>query len=257
MSPSSGTSSGSSSPVERVPSPGEIVHVVDGGRSREGAAASRRCSSRCLAGDCLFLDALGDDDVGHRAGASCRRWASGSRWRGAAGRSGGVRLHRTRTPNADHGDGRRVGPRGDDPLPWSELDASDGVYFTAGDAPAVRAARAARTLVSTARAIEPLAQAVFSSTCSSRAAVMPGSGTRPVTSTRRRASLPVPPAPGRMGRGARRHDHRMERRAASRPPGRHLRRRRLLRGRSHLWARGRVAPTEAASRTVPRVGRRA
>ena len=55
--------------------------------------------------------------------------------------------------------GERVGPRGDDPLPWSEFDASDGVYFTAGDPSAVRAARAARTLVSTARAIEPLAQA--------------------------------------------------------------------------------------------------
>jgi len=44
-------------------------------------------------------------------------------------------------------------------LPWSELAGVDGVYFTAGDADAVRAARAARTLVSTARAIEPLAAA--------------------------------------------------------------------------------------------------
>jgi ribokinase len=55
--------------------------------------------------------------------------------------------------------GDRVGPRGNDPLPWSELDGIDGVYFTAGDADAVREARAARTLVSTARAIEPLAAA--------------------------------------------------------------------------------------------------
>jgi ribokinase len=55
--------------------------------------------------------------------------------------------------------GDRVGPHGDDSLPWSELAGIDGVYFTAGDADAVRAARAVRTLVSTARAIEPLARA--------------------------------------------------------------------------------------------------
>jgi len=54
--------------------------------------------------------------------------------------------------------GERVGPRGNDPLPWSELDGIDGVYFTAGDAQAVRASRAARTLVSTARTIRPLAE---------------------------------------------------------------------------------------------------
>jgi ribokinase len=53
----------------------------------------------------------------------------------------------------------RLGPRGDDPLPWAELNGADAVYFTAGDPGAVRAARAARTLVSTVRVIDSLAEA--------------------------------------------------------------------------------------------------
>ena len=55
--------------------------------------------------------------------------------------------------------GERVGPRVDDPLPWSELDGIDAVYFTAGDAGAVRAARAAHKLVATVRAMPALAEA--------------------------------------------------------------------------------------------------
>ena len=36
--------------------------------------------------------------------------------------------------------GDRMGPRGDDPLPWHELAAYDAVYFTAGDPDAVSGA---------------------------------------------------------------------------------------------------------------------
>jgi ribokinase len=50
--------------------------------------------------------------------------------------------------------GKRSGPHGDDPLSWGELSRVDGVYFTAGDPDAMRAARAARKLVATIRAIE-------------------------------------------------------------------------------------------------------
>ena len=52
--------------------------------------------------------------------------------------------------------GERLGPRRADPLPWDELAAMDVVYLTAGDPGAVEAARAARTLVSTARGLETL-----------------------------------------------------------------------------------------------------
>ena len=55
--------------------------------------------------------------------------------------------------------GKRIGPHGDDPLPWAGLEDFDGVYFTAGDPAAVRAARAAGKFVSTVRAIDSLAEA--------------------------------------------------------------------------------------------------
>jgi ribokinase len=146
--------------VERVPSSGEIVHALDWWEEPGGGGAVAAVQLARLAGDCLFLTALGDDDVGHRAARELA--ALGVRvevaWRPQPQRRAFVytdaNAERTITVM-----GERVGPRGDDPLPWSELDASDGVYFTAGDPSAVRAARAARTLVSTARAIEPLAQA--------------------------------------------------------------------------------------------------
>ena len=55
--------------------------------------------------------------------------------------------------------GDRLGPHGDDPLPWADLDGVDAVYLTAGDPGAVRMARAARKLVSTVRAMDALAGA--------------------------------------------------------------------------------------------------
>jgi ribokinase len=55
--------------------------------------------------------------------------------------------------------GARLGPRGEDPLPWAELAETDAVYFTAGDAEALQRARAARTLVGTARGLETLVEA--------------------------------------------------------------------------------------------------
>jgi len=113
-----------------------------------------------LAGSCRFLTALGDDELGHRAHRELT--ALGVRvevaWRPEPQRRAFVftdaRAERTITVMGD-----RVGPRGDDPLPWRELAGMDGVYFTAGDTDAVRTARSARTLVSTARALGPLAAA--------------------------------------------------------------------------------------------------
>ena len=55
--------------------------------------------------------------------------------------------------------GDRLGPRAADALPWDELGQVDAVYFTAGDAGALRQARRARTLVATARTLEVLVEA--------------------------------------------------------------------------------------------------
>ena len=49
--------------------------------------------------------------------------------------------------------------RKDDPLPWAELAEYDAVYFTGGDAAALRAARVARSLVATARELPTLVEA--------------------------------------------------------------------------------------------------
>src|SRR5207244_52777 len=55
--------------------------------------------------------------------------------------------------------GERIGPAGGDSLPWDDLADADAVYFTAGDADALRAARAARVLVATPRAGAVLGEA--------------------------------------------------------------------------------------------------
>jgi len=54
--------------------------------------------------------------------------------------------------------GERLGPRGEDPLPWGDLAGADGVYLTAGDGGALEAAREARCLVATPRAGRVLAE---------------------------------------------------------------------------------------------------
>ena len=145
--------------VERVPTAGEIVHALDTWQEPGGGGAVAAVQLARLAGECLFLTALGDDELGHRAERELTELGVRVEvaWRRQPQRRAFIftDAHAERTITVM---GDRVGPAGDDPLPWSELDGIDGVYFTAGDAQAVRASRAARTLVSTARTIRPLAE---------------------------------------------------------------------------------------------------
>ncbi len=53
----------------------------------------------------------------------------------------------------------KLRPRRDEPLAWEELASFDAVYFTGGDADALRAARAARVLVATARELPTIREA--------------------------------------------------------------------------------------------------
>ncbi len=146
--------------VERVPAPGEIVHASEAWEEPAGGGAVAAVQLARLAGECLFLTALGDDALGHRAKRELE--ALGVRveaaWRAEPQRRAFVYLdadaERTITVM-----GERLGPRANDPLPWAELGDVDAVYFTAGDPDAVRAARAARTLVATVRALDALADA--------------------------------------------------------------------------------------------------
>jgi ribokinase len=146
--------------VQRVPAAGQIVHASETWEEAAGGGAVPAVQLVRLAGECLFLTALGDDDLGRAAKRQLER--QGVRveaaWRPEPQRKGFVHLdadgERTITVM-----GSRMGPHADDPLPWGELDDVDALYFTAGDPGAVRASRAAHKLVATVRAREALAGA--------------------------------------------------------------------------------------------------
>lgn len=146
--------------VDRVPVAGEIVHANETWSEPGGGGAVTAVQLAKLAGAATFYTALGDDEVGHRVHDELT--ALGLRveaaWRAEPQRRGFVFLdaagERTITVI-----GNRLGPNGSDPLPWDELEGADAVYLTAGDPAAVRRARAARCVVATARALEPLTEA--------------------------------------------------------------------------------------------------
>ena len=146
--------------VDHVPVPGEIVHASETWQEPAGGGAVAAVQLARLAGECLFLTALGDDELGQKAARELQDLGVRveAAWRPEPQRRAFVHLdavaERTITVI-----GERMGPYGDDPLPWGELADADAVYFTAGDADAVRRARAARSLVATTRALEALAPA--------------------------------------------------------------------------------------------------
>src|SRR5918996_2786505 len=145
--------------VDHVPAAGEIVHVSESWEVPGGGGAVAAVQLRRLAGAGTLYTALGDDEVGHRSKWELERLGLRVEavFRPEPQRRGFVHVdsagERTITVI-----GERLGPRADDPLPWHELRETDAVYFTAGDAGAVRAARAARILVGTPRGIETLAE---------------------------------------------------------------------------------------------------
>jgi ribokinase len=139
--------------VTRVPAAGEIVHATEVWEEPGGGGAVAAVQLARLAGGCLFLTALGDDELGRRAKEALEELGVRveASWRDEPQRRAFVYIdangERTITVI-----GERLGPNGGDRLPWSELDGCDAVYFTAGDAGALRAARHARALVATVRA---------------------------------------------------------------------------------------------------------
>lgn len=143
--------------VSAVPRSGEIVHVSVNWAEPAGGGAVSAVQLCKLAGAADFFTALGDDEIGHRAAHELAGLGLTLHvaWRDEPQR-------RAITFVDDQGErtivviGDRIVPRGDDPLPWPELADMDGVYFTGGDVAALRAARAARVLTATPRAMETL-----------------------------------------------------------------------------------------------------
>jgi ribokinase len=143
--------------VAHVPEPGEIVSATDTWVQAGGGGGVSAIQLAALAGQATLFVALGDDAAGRGA---CEELEG----RGVRVEAAWRRPPQRRAFTFVDGTGERtitllspkLHPHGDDPLPWALLAETDGVYFTAGDAAALRAARRARVLVATARELPTL-----------------------------------------------------------------------------------------------------
>lgn len=148
--------------VEHVPRAGDIVHgspllaVAAGGGGVAAVQLAR------WGAEAHLFTALGDDELGHRAHTDLRDrgvlvhavvWAEPQRRAITL-----VDAQRERTIIVC---GDRLAPRAADALPWQLLATCDAIYVTAGDAEAVRAARAARVVVATSRVLPLLREAAI------------------------------------------------------------------------------------------------
>lgn len=139
--------------VDRVPVAGEIAHASAGFAEPAGGGGVAAVQLARLDGEAGLFTALGDDELSGRS--VDRLDALGVRVRAAERDEPNRRAvtfldasgERTITTI-----GKRLQAEGSDALGWDDLVGADGVYFTAGDADALRAARAARVLVATPRA---------------------------------------------------------------------------------------------------------
>jgi ribokinase len=148
--------------VAHVPLAGEVMHARDPFEEPAGGGAVVAVQLARLAGQSLLLTALGGDEPGRRTpkrlaelGVRVEAAPRGARTRSA------VTLVDERRERTITTFGERLEPLGADAqLPWARLGEMDGVYFTAGDLDALRAARAARVLVANPRALDALGQGV-------------------------------------------------------------------------------------------------
>ena len=146
--------------VERIPEPGEIVSAAEWWEEPAGGGGVAAVQLLRLTGACAFYTALGDDAYGRRAHDELA--------------AQGLDIQATFRPepqrraftylDAEHERtitilGPKIHPHGSDPLAWDALAGIDAVYFCAGDADALRAARRARALVATARELPTLREA--------------------------------------------------------------------------------------------------
>lgn len=146
--------------VDHAPKRGEIVHATDVFELPAGGGPVAAVQLRKLAGQCTFYTALGDDEHGRQALTVLAEMGIhvAAAFREEPQRQAFVHVdaggERTITVT-----GSRLGPHGDDDLPWGELAEADAVYFCAGDDEALRTARTAKVLVATSREGERLARA--------------------------------------------------------------------------------------------------
>lgn len=144
--------------VPHMPRAGEIVHAHDPFEEPAGGGAVAAVQLARLAGECVLITALGEDEHGRR---TVERLDELGVKMLATQRAAPTRTASTLVDDAGERTIVTYGPRlealgSDAELPWSELAEMDAVYFTAGDVDALRAARAARVLVASPRATDAL-----------------------------------------------------------------------------------------------------
>jgi ribokinase len=144
--------------VERIPRPGEIVHVRETWEEPAGGGGVAAAELVRRTGAADLYTALGGDELGRRTRRALEQL--------------GITVHAapdTRPQRRavvfldDEGErtiaviGAKLRPEGDSrDVPWARLSAVDGVYFVSGDVAALRAARQARVLVATPRELPTL-----------------------------------------------------------------------------------------------------
>jgi ribokinase len=148
--------------VDHVPRAGEVVHARDAFEEPAGGGAVAAVQLARLAGSSVLITALADDQLGGRSLTRLRELGVDvcAAKRAATTRKAVTLIdaERERTITTF---GDRLQPRGGEAeLPWSQIAAIDGVYFTAGDVSALRDARAARILVASPRAYDALGHGV-------------------------------------------------------------------------------------------------
>jgi ribokinase len=148
--------------VDHIPTAGEIVHAEDPFEEPAGGGGVAAVQLARLAGKAILVTALGDDEHGSR---SVERLGELGVEVWAAPRKEPTRTAMTLVDHARERTittfGERLEPVLDDrEIPWGELAQMDAVYFTAGDAAAMRAARSAGVLVSSPRALHALGHGV-------------------------------------------------------------------------------------------------
>jgi len=144
--------------VASVPRTGSIAHARETWEQAGGGGAVAALQLARLGLDVALYTALGTDELGGRARAGLE--AAGIRVHS----SDGTESQRRAFCHVDEDGertitvlGEKLRPRGDDgALPWESLDDTEAVYFTSGDAAALRQARRARVLVATARELATL-----------------------------------------------------------------------------------------------------
>jgi ribokinase len=138
---------------DHVPAAGEIVHAAGGFEEPAGGGAVAAVQLARMAGGAELFTALGEDDLAERTRTRLGELDVAVH---AATRRG--RTRRAHTFLDARGErtittiGERLEPRGEEDLPWDRLEGADGVYVTAADAAALRAARSAEVLVASPRA---------------------------------------------------------------------------------------------------------